>query len=423
MEGIARSTERPKIGRKRWFVATVLFGTVLSAFFDRINVSVLFTDNDFQHALGVGNNPALLGLLMTSFIFAYGVSGVLLSFIGDTMLGLRKSLILLTLLWSVFMFGMGLTSSFLSMILFRVLLGISEGPQFSLSAKFTKSWFPTSEQGLANAMWAIGSPLGSAIGFPFIILINSMFGWRATFYVLAAISLFIVLPLVSLFLKDRPEDYASISPEELQYIKQGRREVLGATETFRQGIKEFMSRFDYWLVVLLFVSYLSLLWGINSWLPTYLREVRHFNITSLGFYSSLPFFTMMIGELVGSALSDRWMKRSPICLVGMLGVSAVFYAVSLVPSPILAALLISVGTLFLGTVIPTSFALLLQILPERASATGYGICNGIGNLCGAFAPFVMGLIIGPSHNFNNGLSFLVLVGLVGSIALLPLMKK
>ncbi len=48
---------------------------MLSAFFDRISVAVLFTNTDFQNAMGTGFNPTLLGLLMTSFVFAYGCSG------------------------------------------------------------------------------------------------------------------------------------------------------------------------------------------------------------------------------------------------------------------------------------------------------------------------------------------------------------
>ena len=56
--------------RRRWIIAFILFLAVLSAFFDRISVAVLFTNTDFQDAMGTGFNPTLLGLLMTSFVFA-----------------------------------------------------------------------------------------------------------------------------------------------------------------------------------------------------------------------------------------------------------------------------------------------------------------------------------------------------------------
>jgi hypothetical protein len=40
--------------RRRWIIAFILFLAVLSAFFDRISVAVLFTNKDFQDALVPG---------------------------------------------------------------------------------------------------------------------------------------------------------------------------------------------------------------------------------------------------------------------------------------------------------------------------------------------------------------------------------
>ena len=57
----------------RWVTVVVLLVAVTAAFFDRINIAVLFTNADFKHTIGVGNNPAMLGLLMTGFVIAYGV--------------------------------------------------------------------------------------------------------------------------------------------------------------------------------------------------------------------------------------------------------------------------------------------------------------------------------------------------------------
>ena len=74
---------RPATGVKsaayRWVMVVVLLVAVTTAFFDRINIAVLFTNADFKHTIGVGNNPAMLGLLMTGFVVAYGVSALILS--------------------------------------------------------------------------------------------------------------------------------------------------------------------------------------------------------------------------------------------------------------------------------------------------------------------------------------------------------
>src|ERR1700735_3714551 len=67
----------------RWVMVVVLLVAVTTAFFDRINIAVLFTNADFKHTIGVGNNPAMLGLLMTGFVVGYGVSALILSFTSD----------------------------------------------------------------------------------------------------------------------------------------------------------------------------------------------------------------------------------------------------------------------------------------------------------------------------------------------------
>ena len=189
--------------RRRWIIAFILFLAVLSAFFDRISVAVLFTNTDFQNAMGTGFNPTLLGLLMTSFVFAYGCSGLLLSFVGD-LYGLRRSLAIGTAFWGVFMALMAGAGSFTTMLSLRILLGVAEGPQFAITNSVVKRWFPRREQARANSIWMIGSPLGSAIGFPLMIYLETTFGWRSAFMFLAVLNGLIILPLVLMFLRDHP---------------------------------------------------------------------------------------------------------------------------------------------------------------------------------------------------------------------------
>jgi predicted MFS family arabinose efflux permease len=72
--------------------------------------------------------------------------------------------------------------------------------------KVIRRWFPENEQGRAKSVWMIVSPLGSAIGFPLTITIVAMFGWRASFYALAALNLIIVVPLILAVVGDWPPE-------------------------------------------------------------------------------------------------------------------------------------------------------------------------------------------------------------------------
>ena len=84
--------------------------------------------------------------LMTSFVFAYGCSGLLLSFVGD-LYGLRRSLAIGTAFWGVFMALMAGAGSFTTMLSLRILLGIAEGPQFAITNSLVKRWFPHARAG------------------------------------------------------------------------------------------------------------------------------------------------------------------------------------------------------------------------------------------------------------------------------------
>jgi sugar phosphate permease len=397
--------------KRRWLVAGVLLLVVIAGFFDRISIAVLFTNSEFNQAIGIGFNPPMLGLLMTSFLFAYGVSGVLLSFIGD-IYGPRRSLAVGATLWGVFMVLIGAASSFTSMIVYRVLLGLAEGPQFALVNKVVKRWFPKHEQARANSVWMIGSPLGSAIGFPLTIALVAAFGWRSSFYALAILNIVIIVPLVLMLVRDwPPHREAEARAEEV------------STTSMTGSIGIFLKDWRFWMILLFNSACLVYLWGLNAWLPSYLQKVQHFDLKSLGFFASLPFILMFFGELLGGYISDRIGRRAIVCFVGLFMAGALIYVVSYVSNPYAAAIVMALSAGFWGSALPPLFAMAAQIIPPQVTASGVGVYNGAGNLIGACSPLLMGWIIGTAGNFDAGLLVLVGAGVLGSLAMLPLIKR
>lgn len=413
--GVSQAPTTIPVTRSRWLIAAILFLAVTVAFFDRINVSILFTDSSFLTTLGIKGNPALMGLLMTTFVFAYGVSGVLLSFSTDLM-GPRKTLALCTLVLALAMGGMGVASSYALMLAGRVLLGIAEGPQFGLASAVIKRWFPVNEQGRANSIWTVGSPLGSAIGFPLIFFTVAAFGWRGSFYFLAALNFVIVLPIVLAFLKDYPPAANRPMPQQ----------AVGAQDrgpSIRESIGVFMRDWKFWMLAIYTCGMMIYLWGFNAWLPAYLRTYRHFSIARAGLYSALPFILMFVGEVAAAWLSDRLQRRAVFLFVGLIMAGAFIFLAAISPGATAAAWCLAWSAFFWGMTAPTVFALGLQIIPAKVTAAGVGMYNGIANLVGATAPFLMGLIIGRSGNYNGGLAFLVISCIVLSLPMIPLLRK
>jgi sugar phosphate permease len=392
-------------------VAGILFLTVIAGFFDRISIAVLFTNTDFQNAMGTGFDPTRLGLLMTSFLIAYGLSNVLLSALVD-LFGPSRTLNVSVILWGGLMVLMGGAGSFTMMITLRALLGLAEGPQFSICNAVIARWFPPHQRARANSMWTIGSPLGSAIGFPVTTWLVAAYGWRESFFALAILNLVVILPLTLLYVRDRAPGMQvapSAVPGQLQL-------------SYRESVKLFVTNWRYWIVVVASCGTLVYLWGLNSWLPSYLIKQRHMAPEQAGIYAALPFILVVVGQIGGSYLSDRLGKRAVVAGTGLILSGVFMYFVSFMPTPQTATLMIGLSGLFWGAVTPVSYALIMDIVPQGAVATAVGFKNGLSNLVGALAPVVMGMVVARTGSFDA--AFLVLVGatLIGGVLMIPLMR-
>jgi sugar phosphate permease len=393
----------------RWVMVFVLLLAVTTAFFDRINIAVLFTNADFKHAIGVGNNPAMLGLLMTGFVVAYGVSALILSFTSDVF-GPRRTLSIIALLLGVIMAIMGGAASYAMMLVGRVLIGLTEGPQFGSANVAVKQWFPPNERGLASAIWGIGAPLGSMIGFPLVIILVANYGWRASFYVLAALNILVVLPAVWFLVRDKSQaTKAAVSGAEAM--------------PFGEAIRLLVSNKLFWLLALYDCSAMVYLWGLNSWLPTYLQVARHFDIKHSSVFSSLPFLLMIGGYFIGGWLGDKWRIKAWLCMVGMIGAGLLVYAASIVASPTNSALLIALSAGSWGLTVPTLFAMGTEVIPPKVTAMGFGIYAGIANIFGALTPVLMGMVIGKSGNYAGGLLVITFACVILSFTMIPLLRR
>jgi len=393
--------------RSRWTISLLLLLAVTTAFFDRIDIAVLFTNRQFQSDIGV-SDPARLGLLMTAFVLPYGASMFLLSVLGDVF-GPRKTFTTIAAILAVTSAVMGSVSSYAEMIGARVVLGVAEAPQFATATVAVRRWFPSGEQGLANSLWTIGSPLGSALGFPLVLFIVTQYGWRASYYTLALLNGLVVLPIIWLFLRD--------SPALASTPRSGDRMALGG------AIRMLAGNWRFWLLPIYNSGGLIFLWGFNAWLPSYLKQARHFDIAHTGMYSALPFVLMIVGQIGAAWIGDRTGRRALVCFISLFMTGICVWAAALVPGAVAAAWCLALSAGFWGGTTPTLFALGIQMIPRQITALGLGIYSGIANLVGSFAPFIMGLLIGQQGDYNAGLYFLVFACTGLSLFMLPLVRR
>ena len=401
-----------KTGIKHWTPAVILMICVVLAFFDKISIAVLFSDQTFLDVMGIGHDKAKLGWLMTSFLLAYGFSSMFLSFLGDIFCP-KKMLMWSVASWGLLMLIMGFTTDFTTLVVLRVLLGLAEGPLFALAYTIVKQTYTDRQQARASTMFLLGTPIGAFLGFPITAYVLAHYEWHTTFFVMAALTL-VVMILVYFGLRN------------LKIKRTVDLEGVAKRVNFKEHLsntKKLLTNSAFWLICIFNIALMTYLWGLNSWVPSYLIQDKGFNLKEFGIYSSFPFIAMLIGEIVGAVFSDKLGKRA-IQVSGGLFVAGIFmYLMVIATNPIMVILAMSFSAMAWGFGVAAVFALLARITTADVGATAGGIFNGLGNFASAVAPVIIGAIVMQTGSFNLGITFLAVVAVVGSFFLAPLLKR
>jgi predicted MFS family arabinose efflux permease len=382
---------------KRWLGVLVLMVIVGIAYMDRINVSLMIANSDFLHQFGLEGDRAAQGRLMTLFLIGYGLSAWLLTPFLEARMGIRGGLLASLLLWTAMTGASAMAASVAVFLAWRVLLGGSEGPLFSLKTMFVQDHFSPAEVGKPNAVTSLGINLGLAAGYPLLALLISQFGWRGSLWALALINLLVGVPLVILFVR----------------APQGARRAIPRPRASAAALFRAAASIPHLpLIMLIEICTLSYLWGASTWLPTYLSVTRHFSLGAMSLFAGLPFIAGMVASVAAGSLLDLMpARKAPIVFfIGGATTAASVTTALLVGNPYVAAaalVLAGASWAFQGPAIPT---LVQHVAAPGSVGSAYGLINGIGNLFAALMPMFMGAAMASPSGESLTRGFWLLVG-------------
>ncbi|WP_455283411.1 MFS transporter [Cupriavidus necator] len=386
------------------------------AYIDRVNISVAAPL--IREEMGLTSSQ--LGLVFSAFAYPYAAMQILGGWMSDKF-GPKKVLIALSLIWGVATVLTGFAGSVLMLVVLRFALGIGEGGAFPTATRAFTYWMPVAERGFAQGITHSFARLGGAITPPVVLAIVAAAGWREAFIVLGAVSLGWTV-LYAFVFKDTPDQHSRVSAQELQEIGYQRGECQQAAKAATPWRRLFRRM---WLVTFVDFCYGWSLWVYLTWLPSYLKEARGFDLKQLALFTALPLMAGVVGDTLGGVLSDRIFRRTgnlrlargAILFLGLAGSLMFIVPMTATADAVNAVILLSLSFFFLELTNAVLWSLPLDIAGKYAGTAGGMMNTGFG-LAGMVSPVVFGYLIERTGSYD--LPFMISAALLGVGALASL---
>jgi len=364
-------------------------------------------------------SPVTMGLIFSAFSWTYAVAQIPGGIALDR-LGTRLTYGISLAAWSTFTLLHGFASNVVSLVAFRLGLGVAEAPCFPANSRVLSTWFPQVERARANGVFSVGQYAGLAFFSPLLFWIVAAHGWRTLFVLSGGIG---VLFAAVWFVGYRdPWHSRSVGRAELDHIEAGGGlsaaaapvrfswNVVGRLLSKRQVAGASLGQFCGNSTQVFFLT----------WFPTYLATERHLDWIKSGFFAVMPYLAATAGVLLGGVLSDALIRRTgsanigrklPV-LVGLLLASTIMVA-NYVESDAVVIAVMSVAFFGQGMV-NLGWTLISDVAPKQYLGLTAGIFNFFANVAGVLTPLVIGFIVAATGSFYGALTYIAVLALVGA---------
>ncbi|OWF44378.1 Sialin [Mizuhopecten yessoensis] len=290
----------------------------------------------------------------------------------------------------------------------RVLIGVGEAMMYPGAQVLWAKWAPPEERSRLVGFSFGGCQLGNALAFPVASLLCQYGfdgGWPAIFYVLGGMALiWTIVWLVCV--RNTPAEKPGISDLEVRYIESSLGYVISPKNSDKKKHpipwKAMLTSLPVWAILVAnfcgnYGAYMLL-----TQMPTYMKEVLHFDIKSNGVFSMIPYIVFWIFVIIAAFFADFFISKNILSiewtrkLCGSIGmfVPAIFLiAVGYMDCyhQIEAVALLTLSLAFCGFQFASFFVNHADIAPNYAG-TIFGITNTGASVPGILAPYVVSSI-------------------------------
>ena len=288
---------------------------------------------------------------------------------------------------SIFLFGLLLggiplfVGDLADLYLFYGIIGVLSGGAAAVPyLRLAGAWF-VKRRGLAFGLIMSGGGLGYAYSPPLVQYMIDNYGWRSGYYALAAIVIFLVLPLIQLFIHDHPRDLKLLADGDTVDVDES---VVAADEEKKIKLGELLRMPLFYQLFATFILLTFCLYGLMSNLVPMLLD-RGMDTTGAALAASTVGITIIVSRIVIGFLLDKFFapRVGMVCFL-LSAMGTAFLAFGAVgPTAFIAAI-------FFGFSVGAELDLLAYLITRYFGISSFGMVYGI-----LFAAFLGGVSIGP----------------------------
>jgi DHA1 family inner membrane transport protein len=344
-----------------------------------------------QVADGVDVSIPVAGRVISSYALGVVVGAPVIAYFGAR-LPRRALLLWLMAAYGLFNAASALAPSYGSLMVARFLDGLPHGGYFGVASLVAASMVAPERRGRAIALVLLGLPVANVVGVPAATWLGQTLGWRASYGIVAALSLLTIV-LVLAFVPDCPGNPEATGRRELQALRMP--QVWFAIVAGAVGFGGMFALFSYIAPMVTRVADLG-----DGAVPVFLLTL------GVG---------MVFGNWVAGRLADWSLKRSLIGAPVALAAALLLTWVSLPHG--YAALPAMFLTTTTGSVLALGIMLRLIDAAQHAETLGAALSHGSLNIGNALGAWLGGVTIAAGFGYRSPLVIGAVLSLAGFVVL------
>jgi len=268
----------------------------------------------------------------------------------------------------------------------QFLVGAAHAPVFPIMVSAIGRWFPVGGWALPNGLTSAALTVGLAVTASALPWLISHYGWRIGFLVLSPFA-FAAAALWWWYARDRPEQHASVNPEEIALLTTPVVKPENDSDCEAAWRRVLKNR-DALMVTLSYSSMNFVFYVVFTWGYYYMVTVRGMGAQEAGFLTSAQWVAGAAGAFLGGWVGDylckrigvRWGCRWPI-VIGCSISALLLLGVALHPNAYVAAGMLG-ACFFFNQFTEGAFAANGSAIGGRHAGAVYGLFNTGANLMG-----------------------------------------